>query len=110
MQLYRRRWGLLYLPVVAAAGLAIAAAAHWLFPLPPRAVVIAVGVPQGGYQRLAEQYQGELERRGLAVDIETSPAGAEGPLQRLASTTDPAQAGFAHGLMAGRTPEPPVVD
>jgi TRAP-type uncharacterized transport system substrate-binding protein len=108
MQLYRRRWGLLYLPVVAAAGLAIAAAAHWLFPLPPRVVTIAVGVPQGGYERLAEQYRDELERRGLTVEIETNAAGALGPLQRLSIATDPAQAGFAHGLLAERGPEAAV--
>ncbi|HUR88656.1 MAG TPA: hypothetical protein VMZ74_06165 [Ramlibacter sp.] len=108
MQLYRRRWGLFYLPVVGAAAVAIAAAAHWLFPLPPRALVVAVGVPQGGYDRLAEQYRGELERRGIMMEVETSAAGALGPLQRLAVASDPAQAGFAHGLLAERGPEAPV--
>jgi TRAP-type uncharacterized transport system substrate-binding protein len=100
MQLYRRRWGLLYLPVVAAAGVAIAAAAHWLFPLPPRIVVMAVS--QSGYERLSEQYRDELERRGILMEVETSSGGSAGPLQRLGASGGPAQAGFAQGLLAGR--------
>ncbi|HTH80210.1 MAG TPA: hypothetical protein VL593_14635 [Ramlibacter sp.] len=108
MQLYRRRWGMLYLPVVGAASLAIAAAAHWLFPLPPRSVVVAVGVPQGSYDSLAEQYRDELERRGIAMDAEASAPGTARPLQRLAAADDPAQAGFDFGLVAQRTPDSPV--
>lgn len=106
--LYRRRWGLFYLPVILAAVLAIWAAATYLFPLPPRHLSIAAGVPQGGYAQMAERYRAELERRGVTVDILTSGLGALGPLHRLANTQDPAQAGFAHGLLADRGPEAPV--
>jgi len=108
MLLYRRRWGLLYLPVVGAAALAIAAAAHWVFPLPPRTVVVAVGVPQGGYDRLADQYREELERRGITLEAETSATGALGPLGRLAASNDLAQAGFAHGLLSESRPDAAV--
>lgn len=106
--LYRQRWGLCYLPVLALTVLAIVAAARWLFPLPPDSVVIAAGVPQGGFAQMAERYREELARRGIRVDIATSPAGASGPLQRLAIAGDAAQAGFAHGLLAERGPEAPV--
>jgi TRAP-type uncharacterized transport system substrate-binding protein len=106
--LYRQRWGLCYLPILVLAALAITAAAHWLFPLPPRGVVIAAGVLQGGFAQMAERYRDELERRGIRVDITTSPAGASGPLQRLAMVGDSSQAGFAHGLLAERGPEAPV--
>jgi TRAP-type uncharacterized transport system substrate-binding protein len=106
--LYRRRWGLFYLPVLALAVLAIAWAATELFPLPPRRLAMGVGVPQGGYERMAERYREELWRRGVSVDIVTSEAGATGPLQRLANPRDPVQAGFAHGLLAERGPEAPV--
>lgn len=106
--LYRRRWGLFYLPVLAAALLAIAWAATDWFPLPPRQVAMAAGVPQGGYERMAERYREELWRRGISVDIVTSERGAVGPLQRLANPNDPVQAGFAHGLLAERGPEAPV--
>jgi len=106
--LYRRRWGLFYLPVLSLAILAITWAASELFPLPPRQLVMAAGVPQGGYERMAERYREELWRRGVSVDIVTSEAGAVGPLQRLANPRDPVQAGFAHGLLAERGPEAPV--
>jgi TRAP-type uncharacterized transport system substrate-binding protein len=106
--LYRRRWGLFYLPVLLLAILAITWAASELFPLPPRQLVMAAGVPQGGYERMAERYREELWRRGVSVDIVTSEAGAVGPLQRLANPRDAVQAGFAHGLLAERGPEAPV--
>jgi TRAP-type uncharacterized transport system substrate-binding protein len=106
--LYRRRWGLFYLPVLLLAAGAIAWAATELFPLPPRRLVMAAGVPQGGYERMAERYREELWRRGVSVEIVTSEAGAVGPLQRLANPGDPVQAGFAHGLLAERGPEAPV--
>ena len=94
LTLYRNRWGLFYLPVVAAAVLAIVAAAHWLFPLPPRSVVIAAGAPQDGFDRLADQYREELARRGIAADFVN---------QRLDSADGNAQAGFANGMLADRT-------
>ena len=98
--LYRRRWGLFYLPVVLAASLAIWACAKWLLPLPPRSLAIAIGVPQGGYAQAGERYRTELERRGLAVELVVSEGvGAQGPLHRLANRADPVQAGFAHGLL-----------
>lgn len=106
--LYRRRWGLFYLPVLLVACLTVAAASRYWLPLPPRSVAIAAGVPQGGYAQMAELYRAELEQRGIAVDIASSDGGAVGPLQRLANPQDPAQAGFAHGLLAERGPQAPV--
>ncbi|ROZ76497.1 TAXI family TRAP transporter solute-binding subunit [Ramlibacter sp. WS9] len=106
--LYRQRWGLCYLPILALTAFAILAAARWVLPLPPRNVVIAAGVFQGGFAQMAERYRDELERRGIRVDIATSSAGASGPLQRLATAGDLSQAGFAHGLLAERGPEAPV--
>jgi hypothetical protein len=106
--LYRRRWGLFYLPV-----LALAAAATWvvsqtLLTLPPRTLALAVGVPDGGYAQAGERYRAELERHGIVTELLTTETGALGPLQRLANTQDIAQAGFAHGLLAERGPEAPV--
>ncbi|MCJ0763936.1 ABC transporter substrate-binding protein [Variovorax terrae] len=98
--LYRRRWGLFYLPVVALAVAAMAWAATYWMPLPPRSLAFAAGVPQGGYMQLAERYREELRRRGIAVDILGSAAGALGPMQRLADPADPSQAGFAYGLLS----------
>ncbi|WP_048437896.1 hypothetical protein [Caenimonas sp. SL110] len=104
IRIYRQRWGLCYLPIVLITVLAIWACAHWLFPLPPRSVTLAVGVSNGGYAQIAQQYRDELERRGIAVDIVTSPDGALGPVQRLAAPGDSSQAGFAHGLLATQDP------
>jgi TRAP-type uncharacterized transport system substrate-binding protein len=103
--LYRRRWGLFYLPVLALGVIAIIWVARVAMPLPPRNVTIAAGSPQGNYVQLALRYREALERRGITVDISTSELGAAGPIQRLASPLDPAQAGFAHGLLADMGPE-----
>lgn len=108
MLLYRRRWGLFYVPVLAAAVAVVLVLAHYWLPLPPRSVALAVGEPQGSHARLAERYRDELERRGIAADLVFSPEGTPGPLQRLANPADPVQAGFAHGLLADRGPEAPV--
>lgn len=107
--LYRRRWGLCYLPVVLASIAAIGFVATNVLPLPPRTLPFAVGTPQGGYAQAGERYRAELERQGIAVDlITTESVGSLGPLQRLATKEDPAQAGFAHGLLADRGPEAKV--
>ncbi|MBC5766492.1 TAXI family TRAP transporter solute-binding subunit [Ramlibacter albus] len=110
MLLYRRRWGLCYLPVLAACALAIWAAATYVLPLPPRTLPLAVGTPQGGYAQAGERYRAELERQGINVELVTTESvGALGPLQRLATREDPSQAGFAHGLLADRGPEAKVL-
>ena len=98
--LYRRRWGLFYLPVVALAIGATVWVARNVLPLPPRSVTIAAGSPQGGYVQMALRYRDALERRGIAADITTGTGGPAGPLQRLADPADPAQVAFAHGLLA----------
>lgn len=108
MLLYRRRWGLFYLPVLALAALAVLVAARLWFPLPPRTLPLAAGMPLGNYARLAEQYRDELERRGIKVDIVFSADASPQPLQRLANPADPVQAGFAQGLLADRGPEAAV--
>lgn len=106
--LYRRRWGLFYLPVLALAMAAVLLAGRWWFPQPPRTLTLAAGEPQGSHARLAERYRDELGRRGIAVNLVYSPEGNPAPLQRMANPHDPVQAGFAHGLLAERGPEAPV--
>ena len=106
--LYRRRWGLFYLPVLAVALAIVLWAAHGWFPLPPRSITFAAGEPQGSHARLAERYRDELARKGIAVRLAYSPEGTLAPLQRLATPQDPVQAGFAHGLLSDRGPEAPV--
>ncbi len=102
--LYRRRWGLFYLPVIALAIAAMVWIARNVLPMPPRSLTIAAGSPQGGYVQMALRYRDALERRGISVDITTSATGSAGSLQRLVDPRDPAQAGFANGLLAGTIP------
>jgi hypothetical protein len=104
--LYRRRWGLFYLPVVAVAALLVAVAAGSWFPVPPTAVTLAAGVPNGGYMQMALRYRDELAQRGILAEIVSTPPGGDGPLQRLSAAKDPAQVGFAHGLLAPDGPQP----
>jgi TRAP-type uncharacterized transport system substrate-binding protein len=95
--LYRRRWGLFYLPVVLLALAALWWSATVWKPLPPTRAVIAGGSPQGSYARLAQRYAEQLERRGLAVEIVYSDM-QKGALERLLTPGDAADIGFAHGL------------
>lgn len=97
--LYRRRWGLCYLPVLALSALMMIAATRWL-PLPPSSVTIAAGMPGGGDLELAERYRDALAQHGIVADIAPAAAGAIAPLQRLADPNDAAQVAFAQGLLA----------
>ena len=103
--LYRRRWGLFYLPVLAVSGLMVAVAAGAWFPLPPTTVTIAAGLPDGGNMQMALRYRDELAQRGIRAEVATTPAGGD-PLQWLSDANNPAQAGFAHGLLAPDSPGP----
>ena len=103
--LYRRRWGLFYLPVLAVSGLMMAVAAGTLFPLPPTKVTIAADAPHGSDMQMALLYRDELAQRGILAEIVTPPPGAD-PLRWLSDTNKPAQAGFAHGLLAPDSPGP----
>jgi TRAP-type uncharacterized transport system substrate-binding protein len=95
--LYRRRWGLFYLPVLLLALAALWWSAVVWKPLPPSRVVIAGGSPQGSYARLAQHYAEQLEQRGLAVEIVYSDM-QKGAFERLLAANDAADIGFAHGL------------
>lgn len=108
--MYRRRWGLLYLPVLASAIAVVAWITTYWMPLPPRQITIAAGTPSGGYVQMAERYRQELGEIGVAVDILTSAtgAGATSALQRLGNPADPSDAGFSHGLLGERGVEQPV--
>lgn len=103
--LYRRRWGLLYLPVIAAAGTALWYSATVWTPLPPQHVVISAGSPQGSYARLAQRYADKLESDGLRVEViysDTPRAAMDRVLASDASNT--AVFGFAQGMDASAHP------
>ncbi|MFI5445247.1 TAXI family TRAP transporter solute-binding subunit [Polaromonas sp. UC242_47] len=103
--LYRRRWGLFYLPVLLLALAVLWWSATVWKTLPPAKAVIAGGSPQGSYAKLAQRYAEQLERLGLAVEIVYSDR-QQGSLERLLTRSDVADIGFAHGLYA--SPSAPV--
>jgi hypothetical protein len=98
--LFRRRWWLLYIPI-----LVIAASLLWLsmtvwLPLPPTQLTIAGGNTQGGYTAIALQYRQSLEQRGIQMQLR-STEGESGPLRAVMSTDalTQADAGFGCGLL-----------
>ncbi len=70
--LFRRRWWLLYVPILlVSAFLLWISFTKWL-PLPPKRIVMAAGVPGGGYTLLARQYQQKLAQLGIECFIVTT--------------------------------------
>lgn len=97
--LYRRRWWLMYLPIVAGLVLSMVWVATSWKPLPPMRLVIGTGPAQSSYLRLAQAYAARLERIGLAVDIVTHPK-PQDALERLGRPGDIIDVTFAQGLYA----------
>ncbi|MBT9552723.1 MAG: ABC transporter substrate-binding protein [Hydrogenophaga sp.] len=97
--LYRRRWWLIYLPMLLAV-CALLAVTLWVWkPLPPPRVVIGTGPGQSSYLTLARAYAARLEHLGIAVDIVTHDRPQE-PLERLARGGAGLDVTFAQGLYA----------
>ncbi|MBE0587282.1 MAG: hypothetical protein IH617_04470, partial [Hydrogenophaga sp.] len=73
MLLYRRRWLLIYLPILLALAGVLAIVTRLWQPLPPLRLVIGTGPAQSSYLRLAQLYASRLEHRGIAVDLVPHP-------------------------------------
>ena len=99
--LYRRRWWLLYLPIVLSLGLLLAVVARVWDPLPPTRIVIGTGPAQSSYLQLARAYANRLEHLGLAVDIVTHPR-PQDPLHRMVEGDPSIDVTFAQGLYAAQ--------
>jgi hypothetical protein len=97
--LYRRRWWLIYLPVLVAVCVLLAVTLWVWKPLPPARVVIGTGPGQSSYLALARAYAARLEHMGIAVDIVTHDRPQE-PLERLARGGAGLDVSFAQGLYA----------
>jgi hypothetical protein len=97
--LYRRRWWLIYLPLLSALFLGLALLL-WLWkPLPPHRVVIGTGPGQSSYLALARVYASRLEHKGSATEIITHDR-PQDPLLRMANGDKTIDATFAQGLYA----------
>ena len=101
--LYRRRWWLLYLPIVLALALLLAMVTRLWDPLPPRRIVIGTGPAQSSYLQLARTYAARLEHLGLQVDIVTHPR-PQDPMQRMVEGDPVIDVTFAQGLYAEQSP------
>ncbi len=97
--LYRRRWWLMYLPILGGLALAVAWASVVWKPLPPQRLVIGTGPAGSSYLRLAQLYAARLERLGVQVQIVTHPR-PQDALARLAQPAGDVDMAFAQGLYA----------
>lgn len=69
-----------YVPIVLILGAVLAAASHYVRPLPPRSVVMAAGPEGGVYAAMAKRYREKLQREGIELEIVTT----RGALENLA--------------------------
>ncbi len=69
---FRKRWLLLYAPILLLAAFVLSLSLTYWLPLPPQRVTFAAGVPGGGYAQLAMQYRKQLEEIGLQVSVVNS--------------------------------------
>lgn len=99
MLLYRRRWLLMYLPILLALAGALAMVSHLWHPLPPPRLVIGTGPAESSYLRLAQIYASRLEHHGIAVDLVTH-ARPQDALQHMKTGDGTIDATFAQGLYA----------
>lgn len=103
--LYRRRWWLIYLPLLLAV-CAVLAITLWVWkPLPRRHVVIGTGPGQSSYLQLARNYAARLEQLGIRADIVTHDR-PQDALNRMARGDPLIDVTFAQGLYA--SPDKPV--
>ncbi len=78
----------------------LAAAAHWLEPLPPRHLVLATGPEGGYYHALGERYRERLARDGITVTVRTTRGAVEN-LELLRAGPPAADAAFVQGGVGG---------
>jgi TRAP transporter TAXI family solute receptor len=87
--------------VIALLALAVlAAAAHWLEPLPPRRLVLAAGAEGGYYHALGERYRERLARDGITVTVRTTRGAVEN-LELLRASPPEVDVAFVQGGVGG---------
>ncbi len=104
MLLYRRRWGMLYLPVLVVAALLTLFAARYWFPLPPTTFTLSAPKPSAGFAPLAERYRDELASQGITVELSNSETIARELIGQLTDAQNPVDATFAAGLLSTSVP------
>jgi TRAP-type uncharacterized transport system substrate-binding protein len=97
--LYRKRWWLLYAPV-----LLLSAMLQWLsytqwITQPPSTITLLAGQPADGYTATALRYREQLARVGIRADIVTSES-TSASLAALRAMPDRPQVALVNGLFA----------
>lgn len=103
--LYRHRWLLIRLPILAAT-LAVAWLAwSWLYPMPPSRIVISAGLKDGAYYPLATEYAQALARHGIDASVQESEGSAQNLKRLEAGESDVAlvQGGFGWSSQVAQT-------
>ncbi len=78
-RVYQRKWILVRLPIAVLALAAMALLWHWLLPMPPSALTLSSGMPDGVYHAHAQRYAERFAAHGVTLRLQTS----EGALQNL---------------------------
>lgn len=86
----------IYLPLALLLAAVVAAAAHWVKPLPPDRLVFAAGPAGGAYDAVAQRYRERLAREGIALEIVTTRGTVEN-LALLRGDTRRADAALIQG-------------
>ena len=109
--LYRKRWWLLYAPVLMLSALLLwLSYTQWL-PQPPSSIAILAGQPTDGYTATALRYREQLAQVGISADVITSES-SSATLAALRAEPDRPQVALINGLFApsklgNPTPTPP---
>lgn len=101
--LYRRRWWMIYVPILLTLLVLLAIITLVWKPLPPKRLVIGTGPAQSSYFLLAQQYAQRLESMGIEVEIVPHQR-PQDPLGRLVPGTQGVDVTFAQGLYAREAP------
>jgi TRAP-type uncharacterized transport system substrate-binding protein len=97
--LYRKRWWLLYAPVILIAALLLYVSYTQWLPQPPKRLTIAAGQPGDGTTQLALRYREELAGIGVEAQVLTQN-NAHQALQAMSNPVQPADMALASGLHA----------
>jgi TRAP-type uncharacterized transport system substrate-binding protein len=101
--LFRRRWWLLYIPILLLAVLLLWLSYTVWLPQPPSSLKIAAGQPGDGTSQLALRYREGLAQMGIAAEVVTSER-AHDALYALRSEPPTASLALASGLHAAKLP------
>ena len=101
--LYRRRWWLLNIPIVAFAALLLWISSTVWLPQPPKSIIISAGQAGDGTTQIALRYRQALAQLGIAAQVVTQTQ-AHDSLKALRSNPPAASLAIASGLHAAGQP------